>query len=90
MACHGARRLGPMLRNLETILGIEAITAAQGIDFRAPLATSPVLQAVVATLRAEIPPLGRDRFLAPDLAAAARLVATGALVEPVAGLLPAL
>src|SRR6185295_12005453 len=40
MACHGARRLGPMVANLETILGIEALTATQGVEFRAPLRTS--------------------------------------------------
>ena len=38
MAAHGARRLTPMVANLEHILGIEALCAAQGIEFRAPLA----------------------------------------------------
>ena len=90
MACHGARRLGPMVANLETILGIEALTATQGVEFRAPLVTSPALQAVAARVRAAVLPLDRDRFLAPDLAAASALVASGALAEPVADLLPAL
>jgi hypothetical protein len=72
MAAHGSRRLSPMVRNLERILGIEALCAAQGIEFRAPLETSAPLAAVVARLRADVPALGEDRFMAPDLEAAAR------------------
>ncbi len=41
MAAHGARRLGRMCDNLEVILGVELMCAAQGIEFRAPLQTSP-------------------------------------------------
>lgn len=80
MAAHAARRLHRMNQNLSVILGVELICAAQGIEFRTPLTTSPRLQAVLARIRAEIAPLGQDRYLAPDLAAAARLVASGALV----------
>jgi histidine ammonia-lyase len=89
MACHGARRLGQMVANLEAILGIEALTAVQGIEFRAPV-TSPPLQAVVAVVRGRVPGLARDRFLAPDLAAATALVASGALAAPVGDVLPGL
>ncbi len=48
MACHGARRLLQMTDNLFGIIGIEAMTAAQGIDFRAPLATSAELTRAIA------------------------------------------
>jgi histidine ammonia-lyase len=81
MAAHGARRLGPMIANLTVILGVEAMCAAQGVEFRAPLATSAPLARVVARLRRDVPRLGEDRYLAPDLAAAARLAASGALAE---------
>jgi histidine ammonia-lyase len=81
MAAHGARRLGPMIANLSVILGVEAMCAAQGVEFRAPLATSAPLARVVARLRQDVPRLGEDRYLAPDLAAAARLAASGALAE---------
>jgi histidine ammonia-lyase len=80
MAAHGARRLGPMAANLSVILGVEAICAAQGIGYRAPLATSPRLQAVIAALRAEVAALAADRFLAPDLDRAAGLIRSGALI----------
>ena len=79
MAAHGARRLMPMVANLERILGVEALCAAQGIGFRAPLATSAPLRRVVDRLRAEVPALDADRYLAPDLAAAGGMVASGAL-----------
>jgi histidine ammonia-lyase len=90
MAAHGARRLGPMVRNLNVILGVEAMCAAQGVEFRAPLKTSPPLQAALAALRAEVPALARDRYLAPDLARAAALVADGALSKATQASLPAL
>jgi histidine ammonia-lyase len=75
MAAHGARRLGPMVANLNRILGVELLCAAQGVEFRAPLVTSAPLQGVVARVRREVATLGADRYLAPDLEAAARLVA---------------
>ena len=79
MAAHGARRLGLMTRNLAVILGVEAICAAQGIEFRAPLATSAPLMRVMAALRARVPAMGEDRYLAPDLLAAQELVENGTL-----------
>ena len=79
MAAHGARRLLRMNANLQRILGIELLCAAQGIDFRAPLATSAPLQRAVARLRQDVRTLGEDRFIAPDLEAAAAVIASGAL-----------
>lgn len=81
MAAHASRRLGRMNANLNVILGVEAICAAQGIEFRAPLLTSAPLRAVIARLRGEVARIAEDRYLAPDLEAAARLVAAGTLVE---------
>ncbi|MGJ8546834.1 MAG: histidine ammonia-lyase [Sulfitobacter sp.] len=80
MAAHGARRLGQMNENLERILGVELLCAAQGIDFRAPLATSKTLQQVVSRVRQDVAPLGEDRYLAPDLERAAQMIASGDIV----------
>jgi len=79
MACHGARRLLDMTANLERIIAIEALTAAQGVELRAPLATSPRLARAVAAIRAAIPALTADRALAGDLERAAELVRRGTL-----------
>ncbi len=76
MAAHGARRLLRMTANVNQILGVEMLCAAQGIEFRAPLATSLPLQRVLARLRADVARIGEDRYLAPDLEAACRLVSS--------------
>jgi histidine ammonia-lyase len=81
MAAHAARRLGRMLENLSVIIGVEALCAAQGIGYRAPLRSSPALEAAVACIRAVSPVLTEDRYLAPDLEAASTLVLGGALAR---------
>ncbi|MEP4199288.1 MAG: histidine ammonia-lyase [Aliishimia sp.] len=83
MAAHAARRLAKMNANLNVILGVEAICAAQGIDFRAPLKTSAPLQSVIDVLRTEVAPLEADRYLAPSLEAAAAMVKNARLIDPV-------
>jgi len=80
MAAHGARRLSRMNANLSNILGVELICAAQGVEFRAPLKTSPGLLNVLKSVRADIPTVKEDRYMAPDLAKAAELVSQGTLV----------
>jgi len=79
MAAHAARRLSEMADNLAAILGIELLVAAQGIELRSPHLTSPALAAVIAALRAQVPALGSDRYMAGDLAKAKALVEEGQL-----------
>ncbi|SEM62508.1 histidine ammonia-lyase [Roseovarius tolerans] len=81
MAAHAAYRLRRMTRNLSVILGVEAICAAQGIEARAPLETSAPLRGAVERLRDVVPSLGADRYMAPELEAAAALLREGALVR---------
>ncbi len=84
MAAHGAFRLMRMVENLAVIQGVEAMCAAQGIEARAPLTTSPPLMRALARLRRDIPALAEDRYLAPDLSTASALMRSGALLEAVA------
>lgn len=79
MAAHGARRLSRMADNLFRILGVEALAGAEGVRHRAPLAPSPAVSRAIDRLRADIPALTEDRYIAPDLEAAASLIASGAL-----------
>jgi histidine ammonia-lyase len=88
MAAHGARRLTRMADNVSAIVAIELLVAAQGCDFLAPLLSSPPLEAVRACLRRRVPPLGDDRILHPDIAAATELVSAGAVVAAAALPLP--
>ena len=69
MATFAARRLGPMAANTARIVAIELIAAAQGVELRRPLKTSPKLEAAVAMIRAQVAFWDRDRAFAPDLEA---------------------
>lgn len=81
MATHGAYRLLRMARNVAGVIAIEALAAAQGCDFHAPLTSSPALERVRGRIRAEVAHLDDDRFFAPDIAAASTLVTSGALAD---------
>ncbi|GAC1630741.1 MAG: histidine ammonia-lyase [Nevskia sp.] len=88
MATFAARRLLEMAANTRTIVAIELLAAAQGIDFHAPLQSSEALQSVHAALRARVPFYAEDRYFAPDIAAAVALLETGVLTPAVARILP--
>jgi len=81
MAAHGARRLLPMAENLTNIVGIELLAAAQGCDFHGELRSSGALEAVKGLLRRSVPMLDQDRHFAPDIAHAADLVRSGAVLD---------
>ena len=88
MAAHAARRLLRMNTNLSVIIGIEAMCGAQGIEFRAPLKTSPTLADAMTTLRAKVPPID-DRYLAPDIERSNDLVRSNAFIDLLSdGVLP--
>ncbi|HZZ91520.1 MAG TPA: histidine ammonia-lyase [Usitatibacter sp.] len=77
MATFAARRLTDMADNTAMIVAIELLAAAQGIDFRRPLRTSPPLEEAHALTRAAAPHLEGDRFLATDIEAVAPMVRSG-------------
>jgi histidine ammonia-lyase len=81
MAAHAARRLLAMTDNLAGIVGVELLVGAQGVEMRAPLQTSAALSQVIARLRRDVPALGDDRILAPDIARASNLVQSSDIVE---------
>ncbi len=83
MAWGAARKLRASLANLRRILAIEITCAARGLELRAPLAPAPGTAAARDALRAAVPGFGEDRRLAPELAEAEELLATGALVAAV-------
>lgn len=79
MATFAARRLDQMAHNTAVIVGIELLAAAQGIEFHRPLQSSETLESVHAQLREQVAPYDADRFFAPDIEAARKLVVDGAL-----------
>ncbi len=81
MGMTGALKLRRVLANVETVLGLELMIAAQGLEFRKPLRPGLRVERACHLLRERIPPLDHDRYLAPDIAAAAALVREGILAE---------
>jgi histidine ammonia-lyase len=87
MATHGARRLGTMARNAAAVVAIELLAAAQGVEFHAPLETSPLLRDELARIRSVAGHYDEDRYFAPDIAAVRGLVEAGAFRASVEDLL---
>ncbi len=81
MATYAARRLTDMAANARAIVAIEWLAAAQGIEFHRPLRSSRALESALALLRRAVRRYDRDRFFAPDIDSATRLIARGALRE---------
>src|SRR6202008_3955749 len=88
MATHGARRLLGMTRNTLTVAAIEFLAAAQGIDFRAPLKTSPRLARAHGALRLKVPFAKTDRLLALDIEEAIQTVRLPEIQSLARALLP--
>jgi histidine ammonia-lyase len=75
MGWHSGRKLRRLVSNLQRILAIELVTAARGVELRAPLRPAPVTGALIAKLRAAgVKGAGPDRFLAPELELAEELL----------------
>ena len=79
----GTVTLSYVVHNTGKVLGIEVLCAAQGLDLGEPLQPGRGVAAAYAAVRARVRGLEGDRYLAPDLAAAERLVLDGELVAAV-------
>jgi histidine ammonia-lyase len=77
MAPIAARKAGQIARNAAGVVAVELIAAAQGVDFHAPLRTSPRLQQVHAAVRARSSHFTGDRYWADDMAALREAVLAG-------------
>jgi histidine ammonia-lyase len=77
MATYAARRLTEMSRNAAVVVAIELLAAAQGVDLRKPLKTSPKLRSALGEIRARSAFLDRDRYIAPEIDAVTELVLSG-------------
>ncbi|MEM7284375.1 MAG: histidine ammonia-lyase, partial [Pseudomonadota bacterium] len=73
MATYAARRLGNMLDNLEHIIAIELLAAAQAIEFHRPTTSSDAIEAAVAEVRGSVSRYETDRYFAKDIETAASL-----------------
>ena len=90
MGWSGARKLRRSVDGLTRVLAVELLTAARGIQLRAPLQPSAATGAVINALREVTEGPGVDRFMAPEIEATVQFVASGDVlraVESVTGLL---
>jgi histidine ammonia-lyase len=81
MGATSALHLQDALNRAQTVLAIEALCAAQGLDFRAPMRPGAGVARAHAALREVITHLDADRPPAPDIAVAHDLVASGRLLQ---------
>ncbi|MEJ7810843.1 MAG: histidine ammonia-lyase [Gemmatimonadaceae bacterium] len=79
MAMGAAWKVRRIVRNVQHVLAIELMCAAQGVDYRAPLRPGAGVADVHRRVRAIVPPLERDRVLGGDISALAAALAAGAL-----------
>jgi histidine ammonia-lyase len=85
MAPIAARKAGQIARNAAGVIAVELMAAAEGIDYHAPLTTSPKLQAIHAAVRGLSPHFTADRYWADEMSALQAAVLDGAIaVEGVA------
>lgn len=80
MGATAALKLAAIGDHVRTVLAIELLCAAQGLDLRRPLRTTAPLEAVHAAIRARVPAMMVDRPLAPDIAAVRALIDDGTLL----------
>jgi len=67
MGANAATKALKVVDNLYTILGIELLNAAQAIDFRKPIATSPLLSGFLDKFREKVPFIEQDKVLHEDI-----------------------
>ncbi|HZW44239.1 MAG TPA: histidine ammonia-lyase [Dermatophilaceae bacterium] len=83
MGWSGARKLRRSVDGLTRVLAVELLTAARGIQLRAPLEPSAATGAVISALRKTTSGPGPDRFMAPEIESAVRFVAKGGALRAV-------
>jgi histidine ammonia-lyase len=81
MGMTAAIKLMKIMQNTRHVLAIEAIAAAQAVDFLAPLKTSPRGQRALAAVRSVCATMTHDRSLAPDFVRVSELIASGKIAE---------
>ncbi len=88
MGVTAARKARAILDNVERVLAIEWLCAAQGREFNKQLKAGAGPQAAHDLLRTRVAALEDDRYLADDIEAATEMVANGQLVAAVDAALP--
>jgi len=80
MGSISGRKLHQVIDNLEYIQAIELLYAAQAVDFRRPLKSTPVIEAIHAKIREHVPHIQDDRVFADDINNLHQLITNGSLL----------
>jgi histidine ammonia-lyase len=83
MGATAALKLGQVVSQVKTVLAIELLAAAQGLDLRRPLRPARRLQAAHAHIRTRVPPMMTDRPIYEDIETVRRLIDDGSLLAEV-------
>jgi histidine ammonia-lyase len=81
MGMISARHARDVVTNVEIVLALEVLAAAQALDLRAPLEPGPATAAALGAIRARVPFVEHDRGFGEDIEVAVDLVRSGALEE---------
>ncbi len=81
MGSIGARKALRVVENLEKILAIELVCAAQAIDYKKPLKSTPVLEKVHEYIRSVIDHAEEDRIFSEDIEKAVRIIKSNAIQQ---------
>lgn len=80
MGMTAALKLRRVVENVETVLAIELLAAAQGLEYRLPLRPGVGVQAACEAVRSRVAALENDRPLHEDIETLARAVRAGTFV----------
>jgi histidine ammonia-lyase len=69
MGANAAMKCLSLYQNVEAILSIELLTAAQAFEFRRPATSSPALEQLLKAFREQVPIVEQDRQLSIDIQA---------------------
>jgi histidine ammonia-lyase len=79
MGANAATKCLRVIDNVEKVLAIELLSAAQALEFRRPAKSSEPIEKLVATLREQVSFMAADRLMHPDMVTATQIIASYAL-----------
>ncbi|MBR6858223.1 MAG: aromatic amino acid lyase, partial [Bacteroidales bacterium] len=74
MGSNAATKLVRVVDNVETVLAIELFNAAQALEFRRPLKSSPILERIFEDFRQEVPFIDNDTYMHPLIEQSVRFI----------------
>ena len=81
MGSISGRKFNQVLNNLEKILAIELLYACQGLEFRRPLKSSPVLEEIFGLVRSKVAKLEDDRLIGEDILSIIQMIQSSKMKE---------